>query len=172
MGYKWLLGPFGRGYLWMAERHRVAEPLEENWISRADSEDFARLVDYRDEYQPGARRFDVGQRTSFEITPMAIAALEQIHEWGVARIAQFLKDVTTQIASGLDGMDFDPLPEPLRGPHMLGVEVPESKRPAVITALADANCYAALRGSSLRIAPHLHTTTDDIDRFLSVLGTI
>jgi len=172
VGYKWLLGPFGRGYLWMAERHRVAEPLEENWISRADSEDFARLVDYRDEYQPGARRFDVGQRTSFEITPMAIAALEQIHEWGVARIAQFLKGVTTQIASGLDGMDFDPLPEPLRGPHMLGVEVPESKRPAVIAALADANCYAALRGSSLRIAPHLHTTTDDIDRFLSVLGTI
>jgi len=172
VGYKWLLGPFGRGYLWMSESHRDAEPLEENWIARADSEDFARLVDYRDEYQPGARRFDVGQRTSFEITPMAVAALEQIDEWGVARIAHFLKAVTTQIARGLDGMDFAPLPEPMRGPHILGVDIPESKRHAVIPALADANCYAALRGSSLRIAPHLHTTTDDIDRLLSVLATI
>ena len=51
--------------------------------SRAGSEDFARLVDYRDEYQPGARRFDVGQRTKFELVPMAIAALEQLVDWQV-----------------------------------------------------------------------------------------
>ena len=80
VGYKWLLGPFGVGYLYVAEEHRQGEPLEENWILRAGSEDFARLVDYRDDYQPGARRFDVGQRTKFELTPMAIAALEQILE--------------------------------------------------------------------------------------------
>lgn len=172
VGYKWLLGPFGRGYMWMAEPHRDAEPLEENWISRADSEDFARLVDYRDEYQPGARRFDVGQRTSFEITPMAVAALEQIQEWGVARIAHTLKNVTTHIASGLDGTDLEPLPAPFRGPHILGVQIPELKRRAVIATLAGANCYAALRGSSLRIAPHLHTTTDDVDRLLSTLATL
>src|SRR6185437_13833790 len=67
VGYKWLLGPFGLGYLYIAEQHRRGEPLEENWISRADSQDFARLVDYRDDYQPGARRFDVGQRTHFEL---------------------------------------------------------------------------------------------------------
>ncbi len=63
VGYKWLLGPFSVGYLYVAEEHRLGEPLEENWILRSGSEDFARLVDYRDEYQPGARRFDVGQRT-------------------------------------------------------------------------------------------------------------
>jgi len=67
VGYKWLLGPFSVGYLYVAEQHRGGEPLEENWILRAGSEDFARLVDYRDEYQPGARRFDVGQRTKFEL---------------------------------------------------------------------------------------------------------
>ena len=47
VGYKWLLGPFGLGYLYVAEEHR--QPLEENWIWRAGSEDFARLVDYRDD---------------------------------------------------------------------------------------------------------------------------
>jgi hypothetical protein len=36
------------GYLYVAEEHREGEPLEENWIVRAGSEDFARLVDYRD----------------------------------------------------------------------------------------------------------------------------
>ncbi len=83
VGYKWLLGPFGLGYLYVADEHRGGEPLEENWILRAGSEDFAALVDYRDEYQPGARRFDVGQRTNFEATPMAIAALEQLLAWGI-----------------------------------------------------------------------------------------
>ena len=58
--------------------HRDGAPIEQNWIARAGSEDFARLVDYRDDYQPGARRFDVGQRTQFELVPMAIAALEQV----------------------------------------------------------------------------------------------
>ncbi len=53
VGYKWLLGPFGVGYLYVAERHRDGEPVEQNWISREGSEDFERLVDYRDGYQPG-----------------------------------------------------------------------------------------------------------------------
>ena len=169
VGYKWLLGPFGRGYLWMAESHRGAKPLEENWISRVDSEDFARLVDYRDDYQPGARRFDVGQRTCFELTPMAIAALEQILEWGVPRIADYLKGVTSEIADRLGGAGFEPTPQRLRSPHMIGLQVPEAKRSDVIATLESANCFAALRGSSLRIAPHLHTTTTDIDRFVDAL---
>jgi selenocysteine lyase/cysteine desulfurase len=172
VGYKWLLGPFGRGYLWMAERHRDAEPIEENWISRIDSEDFARLVDYRDDYQPGARRFDVGQRTCFELTPMAVSALEQILEWGVARIGGFLQGVTTEIADRLDGAGFEPIPERLRGPHMLGVQVPEPKRANIIQTLASANCYAALRGSSLRIAPHVHTTPADVDKLVDALTNV
>lgn len=68
VGYKWLLGPFSVGYLYVADQHRGTEPIEQNWIGRAGSEDFARLVDYRDEYQPGARRFDVGHRISIRAT--------------------------------------------------------------------------------------------------------
>ena len=85
--YKWLLGPFGLGYLYVAEQHRDGRPLEENWISRLGSQDFAALVDYQDCYQPGAGRFDVGQRTHLETTPMAVAALRQLLDWGVPRVA-------------------------------------------------------------------------------------
>lgn len=45
VGYKWLLGPFGLGCLYVGERYRDGEPLEENWINRAGSDDFAGLVD-------------------------------------------------------------------------------------------------------------------------------
>jgi selenocysteine lyase/cysteine desulfurase len=164
VGYKWLLGPFSLGYLYVAEGHRGGEPLEENWIARAGSEDFARLVDYRDEYQPGARRFDVGQRTKFELTPMAIAALEQIAEWEVPRVARTLAVRTSEIARRAAGLGLDPMPDERRGPHMLGVRLPEPARARAIPALAECNCYAALRGTSLRISPHLHTTDEDVER--------
>lgn len=170
VGYKWLLGPFSLGYLYVAEQHRGGRPLEENWILRAGSEDFARLVDYRDAYQPGARRFDVGQRTKFELTPMAIAALTQILDWGVERVAATLSVRTAAIARSTAELGFDPLLDDQRGPHMLGVRLPEAVRDRVLPALAEADCYAALRGASLRISPHLHTTDHDVERLIAALA--
>ena len=164
VGYKWLLGPFGAGYLYVAEEHRTGEPLEENWILRAGSEDFARLVDYRDDYQPGARRFDVGERTNFELTPMAIAALETILEWQVPRIAAALAVCTARISALTAELGLAPMAAEERGPHMLGVRIPDAARERVLPALAQESCFAAVRGASLRIAPHLHVTDDDVDR--------
>ena len=80
--YKWLLGPYAAGYLYVAPRWHDGVPLEYNWANRADSEDFARLVDYRDGFQPGARRFDVGERGNIHLVPMANAALSQIPRVG------------------------------------------------------------------------------------------
>jgi selenocysteine lyase/cysteine desulfurase len=170
VGYKWLLGPFGAGYLYVAEEHREGEPVEENWIVRAGSDDFARLVDYVGEYQPGARRFDVGARTAFELTPMAIAALEQILSWQVPRIAATLAARTADIGRRAAALGFEPIPDAQRGGHVLGLRLPGEAGARVVSALADANCFAGLRGTSLRIAPHLHTTDDDVDRLMGALS--
>ena len=151
VGYKWLLGPFGLGYLYVDERHHGGEPIEENWINRAGSEDFARLVDYRDDYQPGARRFDVGQRTSFMLTPMAIAALTQILDWGVEWIGERLRAITAQVVPGCAA-------------HMGGIAPAPSPE-----TLAAHGCVAAVRGDSLRISPHLHITDDDVARLRAAL---
>ena len=172
VGYKWLLGPLGVSYLYVAEEHRRGEPMEQNWIAREGSEDFARLVDYRDEYQPGARRFDMGQRTNFELLPMAIAALEQVDEWGVDRVATTLAAVTGSIAGAATTMGLDPLPAVQRGPHLLGVRLPAAVRAEVVSGLAAANCFAAVRGEVLRLAPHLHVTDADVDRLLDALAAV
>jgi selenocysteine lyase/cysteine desulfurase len=169
VGYKWLLGPFGLGYLYVAPRHRDGVPLEENWISRLGAEDFAGLVDYEDRYQPGARRFDVGQRSHFETTPMAIAALRQLLEWGVPRIAATLRRTTGRIEQEVLAMGL-PLTSPDRGPHMLGVRLPAPARRRVAAALAGANVFAGVRGASLRVSPHLWTTDQDVDRLVAALA--
>ena len=96
--YKWLLGPYSHGFLWVAPRWRQGEPLEQNWIARANARDFAALVRYTDQYAPGARRFDVGEVSNFGLLPATLAALEQTLEWGVDTIHQTLLQHTAKIA--------------------------------------------------------------------------
>ncbi|WP_406186945.1 aminotransferase class V-fold PLP-dependent enzyme [Streptomyces sp. NBC_01006] len=167
VGYKWLLGPFGLGYLYVAPARQEGRPLEENWIVRKDSDDFGRLVEYRTEYQPGARRFDMGARTAFELTPMALAALEQLSAWTVPRVAVTLAATTARIASAARERGL-PVPAP-RGPHMLGVTVPAGLQRRVVAALEEANVFVGARGSAIRISPHLHTTGADIEQLLAAL---
>ncbi|MBB2947821.1 selenocysteine lyase/cysteine desulfurase [Actinoplanes lutulentus] len=169
VGYKWLLGPFGRGYLWVAEEHRDGRPLEENWIVRAGSDDFAGLVDYRDDYLPGARRYDQGARTLFELTPMAVAALEQVLAWGPSRIAGTLATITGDIAARISAAGLDVTVAELHGPHVLGVRVPEGATDQVAAALKKANCFVARRGDAIRVSPHLHVTPADVDRLVTTL---
>jgi selenocysteine lyase/cysteine desulfurase len=156
----------------VAEEHRGGEPLEENWIVRVGAEDFTGLDDYSDEYQPGARRFDMGARTSFNLTPMAIAAIEQLLEWEVPRIAATLAETTAVLAERATGLGLSPPASDERGPHILGLGLPSKARDRALPALAAANCFVAMRGGSLRIAPHLHTTHEDVDRLMSALAGV
>jgi len=68
-GYKWLLGPYGFGLLYVSEQWREARPLEETWLARKNAMDFTALVKYSDTYMPGARRFDVGEKCTATIRP-------------------------------------------------------------------------------------------------------
>src|SRR5262249_574963 len=68
------------------------------WIARQDSEDFAGLVNYSHDFQPGARRFDVGERSNFALMPVAEASLKLILEWTVPRISETLRLRTGAIA--------------------------------------------------------------------------
>lgn len=56
-----------------------------------------------------------------------------------------------------------------RGPHLLGLNLPEDMRSAAVTAMAEARCYASVRSTSLRLAPHLHTSDEDVDRLVDTL---
>jgi selenocysteine lyase/cysteine desulfurase len=53
--YKWLLGPYSVGLLYVAPKWQGGIPLEENWIQRANARDFASLILYTEDYDSGAR---------------------------------------------------------------------------------------------------------------------
>lgn len=169
-GYKWLLGPYSLGFLWVAPERREGRPIEFNWIGRAGSEDFARLVDYRDEYQPGARRFDVGERSNFILLPMLNAALEQILAWGVEAIETTLAARTADVAARAARLGLGSAPPALRAGHFLGLRFPGGGLPAgLLAALAAEQVYVSVRGASMRVTPHLYNTDEDVDRLFAAL---
>ncbi len=170
--YKWLLGPYSFGFLHAAPHQRDGIPLERNWITRDRSEDFAGLVDYRDGFQPGARRYDVGERSNFALTPMVNAALTQILEWGVAGITDYAAGLTAHIEAQSASLGLDAIPEKRRVAHLIGVRMPGGVPAGLSDRLAAAGVYVSIRGDSIRISPHVYNTVDDVDRLFSVLADL
>ena len=167
--YKWLLGPYSTGFLYVAPRNQAGVPLEENWIVRQGSEDFSKLVDYRDEYREGARRYDVGERSNFVLLPMVNAALEQVLAWGVDRIAATLRATTSRIAGIAAEAGYTAAPEAARAPHFLGLSRPGGLPPGLVARFRERSVYVGTRGDALRVSPHLHVSDADLERFGAAL---
>jgi len=171
-GYKWMMGPYTLGFLYVAPQHRNGRPLEHNWIARQGSEDFASLVDYKIEFQPGARRFDMGEGANFSVLPMAVTALEQLIEWGVDNIQSTLTNMTDRIAEQVAPLGLTASDSRDRAGHFLGLgfagEVPAS----LTERLAEENVFVSVRGKSMRVTPHLYNDDTDIERLIFALASI
>lgn len=168
--YKWLLGPYSHGFLWVAPRWRDGEPLEHNWIGRANNRDFAALVNYTDEFASGARRFDVGEVSNFALLPATIAALEQSLSWGIEAIESTIERLTDAIGEGAERLGLGVAPREHRAGHIIGLRLGGRDPSALAAALAEARVFVSVRGDSVRVAPHVYNDETDVERFLEVLA--
>lgn len=166
--YKWLLGPYSTGMAYIAPRHQTGSPLEENWINRQGSEDFARLIDYQDGYAPGARRFDMGERSGFQLLPAAIESLNILSGFGVEAIEERLGELSRAIVEAVAplGLRAD---TPDRAAHYLALSLPEDAPGNLLARLAARNVHLSQRGPRLRVSPHIYNDTADIEAFAAAL---
>ncbi len=167
--YKWLLGPYTLGFCYVAPHWQQGEPLEYNWIAREGSEDFARLVDYCDTFQPGARRFDMGERSNFQLIPIAETAMHQLHEWGVEEIAATLAEKNRSIVERARLIGFTALPPDRRAGHYVGLRYDGTLPPDLPQQLSERQVFVSVRGDALRVTPHCYTTEADVDRLFEAL---
>jgi selenocysteine lyase/cysteine desulfurase len=167
-GYKWLLGPYALGFLYVAPRHQQGRPLEEAWITRAGAEDFRRLSDHDETLSAGARRFDMGERANFALLPAAAAAMEQLLAWGVGNIAETLGAMTAGLAARLDGSGIRVAPD--RAPHFLSLAYADGPPEGIEARLAAADVHVSLRGDRMRITPHLYNDEADAERLIEHLA--
>jgi selenocysteine lyase/cysteine desulfurase len=168
--YKWLLGPYGVGFMYVGEEYREGTPVEHNWINRRGSDDFSRLVGYQDAFQPGARRYDVGERSNFVLLPMANEALRRILDWGVENVSETIGGLTDQIEEEAGKRSIEAIPKEKRARHMIGLKLGSGVPEDLAARLAAENVFVSVRGESVRVSPHLYNTGGDVDRLFEVLG--
>lgn len=169
-GYKWQFCPYGVGFLYVHDRHLDGIPIEEAWLGREGAEDFSSLASFTDRYQPGARRFDVSEKSSFSNVAGAIAALELLEQWGVDTIARLLREKNRRISEILARHGFDTTPADRRAAHFQGARFPDGSSRTLAERLVGNGVYVSVRGHNLRVAPHLYTDDEDLARFDDVLG--
>ena len=167
--YKWLLGPYSIGFLYVAPHRQGGKPIEFNWRARLGSENFSGLVNYEDSYLPGAHRFDVGECANFQTMPAVIAALRQIRDWGVPEIAKALAARNAGIAERAAALGLESLGTERRAGHFLGLRFPREIPDGLLGKLRQAGVYVSVRGDSLRITPHLYNDDADVDRLMHAL---
>ncbi len=163
-GYKWLLGPYSLTLAWFGERYLDGVPLEETWIARRGSDNFAGLVDYTDDYQEGAQRFDVGQRSNFALVPALSASIDLVLKWGPERIASYTGELTRELFPRLREMGVRVEERAWRSPHLFGLEVPRgADLGRVKEALARRRVGVSFRGTRVRVSPNVYNTRADVD---------
>ncbi|ABC64934.1 aminotransferase class V-fold PLP-dependent enzyme [Erythrobacter litoralis] len=168
--YKWLMGPYGIGMLYVAEWHHNGTPLEYNWINRGGSEDFTRLVDYRDDSQPGARRFDMGEKSNPPLLAGAGAGIDFLLEFGIEAIAEALAARTGAIEREAKALGLTAATQGTRAPHFLSLGFPDGLPDGLTDRLAERQVHVSARGASLRVTPHLYTSDADCAALLETLA--
>ena len=164
------MGPYTIGLAYYGDYFDNGTPVEENWINRLESEDFAGLVDYQDEYQPGAVRYDMGERANFIGVPMAVKAIQQLNEWGPENIQDYCRNLVEPFLNELADVGFQVENQNWRGSHLIGIRIPGSADVGRIkTELEKNKVYVSIRGNAIRIATHLYNNQADFEKLVDSL---
>ena len=167
--YKWLLGPYGRAFVYVARRHQDGVPLEQTSFGRRDvkAEQDVYFKDMR--YLPDARRYDMGERDHFISMEMAAIGMEMMAAWGNGAVVERLSMLTDRIAKGVAGLPVAVPRTELRAPHVLSLGFPRGMPAGLVEELAKEQVYVAPRLGRMRISPHVYNDEADADRLVAVL---
>jgi len=167
--YKWMMGPYTSAFLYVDPKWQAGRPMEFNWMNRKGSQNFSKLTEYVDDYQPGALRYDMGEKANPALLGGVSAALTQVLAWGVDNIAETLRAKTDHLAAELTAIGLEPMPAAIRSPHYLGVAFPKAPPDDILARLAAENIFVSIRGDFMRVTPHLFVTDTDMARFIDRL---
>ncbi len=168
-GYKFLMGPFSCAISYFSDFFDEGIPIEFNWINRKQSDDFASLSEYQDNYRPKAYRYNVGEFSNFILLPMLSASIDQLLSWKVDRIQDYCHYITNNFLNSVreKGWVDDPGGH---ARHLFGIYRKDPFDSNNLLAQLQKNkIFVSVRGQAVRISPHVYNDEDDLMRLAELL---
>lgn len=167
--YKWLLGPYSIGLAYYGEQFDNGKPIEESWMNRVGSENFSD-VSYKENYKPGALRYEVGEHSSFIHVAMLMKSIQQLNKWKPENIQEYAATITANSVTKLREKGFIIEDENWRGAHMFGVRLPkDADLEKAKASLLKHKVYVSVRSTSIRVSVNVFNTEKDLERLTKVL---
>jgi selenocysteine lyase/cysteine desulfurase len=168
-GAKWLMALQGVSFLWLRANllDRVALRMP-GWRSVADMWDF---LDYAQGPAPDASRYEGGTPNFLGALSLA-TSIDLLASAGIERIGAHVLVLTDRLVDGLRSRGYAVVGDRSRDDVKSGIVL--FRRDGVDAValgkrLNEAKICTTYRATGIRVAPHGHNTTDDIDAILAAL---
>lgn len=83
-----------------------------------------------------------------------------------------LRGLTDYVEAGARRIGLNPVPSDRRVGHLIGLRSSAAFPADLSKQLTDAGVYVSLRGSAIRVSPHLYNTREECDRLFAVLARV
>ncbi len=170
--YKWLLGPYGTGFAYVAREllNKLDLPVI-NWYSVEGAEDFDSLPKEEFRLIHDARMFDCGETGNFINLHGLEASLEFVEGVTIRTVNGHCRRLLRRLEEGLRarGYTLSAASQPDHKSTILGFRALTDGATAELHQKLSANHIAvSLRHGMIRVSPYLYNDEADIDRLLEI----
>jgi len=170
--YKWLLGPYGTGFAYVARELLAKLDLPViNWYSVEGAEDFDSLPTEQFRLIHDARVFDAGETGNFINLHGLEASLELVEGVTIGTVNAHCRRLLRRLEEGLcvRGYILSAGSSPRHESTILGFHALTHRATAELHQKLSANHIAvSLRQGMIRVSPYLYNDEADIDRLLEI----
>ncbi len=157
---KWLLGPAGVGFLYVAKRHLERQPPTAGWVSTVQTDmEQLRLL-------PSAERFQLGMPNLMGVAA-TLPGIEILLETGMDTVEAHMLDLTGYCIDGLQkrGITVRTPRNPTQRAGVIAAEIEEAG--ALQPFLTSIGVDTYFLRNLFRVDPHIFNNREDIDRLLA-----
>ncbi|HKV04422.1 MAG TPA: aminotransferase class V-fold PLP-dependent enzyme [Candidatus Acidoferrales bacterium] len=173
-GYKWMFGPYGTGFFWVASEWIERLPLGAVYFMALEgARDFHALPTENSRPAPGARRWDSAETANFTNLAAFDSSLDLVLRIGVDSVERHIDALVGEIIGGLSRTRCtlaSPDERAKRGPYVCVAARDPKETAQIYEKLCQARVSVSLRENALRISPHIYNTSEEISRLLGILS--
>lgn len=167
---KWLCSPWGAAFAYVRkELITRLEPPAAGWLSQASAGDFARFLDYDPAWRADAQRFEVGSLPTQDFVGMN-ASIELLLELGPRHVQAHVLVLSAALGDWVASRADFSLLTPREAERRAGILAFRTGDVAADSArLRAAGVVHSVREGAIRLAPHFHNLTSDVERVMQAL---